>query len=282
MIRKAIIHHNASKKAARILKEEVKALLHKMGIQTADRQDKTLSRWGETKIPHITYSDRFGKVSFSMGSDAKRLMAFKDLFGRKKADLLITIGGDGTLLFYKGLYNLPVFSIGSHTSFLCQATGENWRERLLRVLKKQKKETHPMLEAKFGKYKTEPAMNEVCMKNPRHRMLRFLLSVGGKEYKFGADGVIFSTAIGSTGYAYSAGGKEFSKKGYYEIVPVAPHRRRFKPMLVSAGVPSYLKIISRYRHDVVDVVVDGQIIYEMGLNASLRIMKSNRTVTMLR
>jgi NAD kinase len=92
--------------------------------------------------------------------------------------------------------------------------------------------------------------------------------------------VIFSTALGSTGYAYSAGGKEFEEKGKYELIPVAPHRRRLKPMFASLTSPSELKILSRYKHDLVDVVIDGQIIYEMGLHASLIIRKAKRTVSL--
>ena len=282
MIKKVILHYNASKKAALELKDEIIAFLHGKGIGVIDKQNKALSKWGDTKIPHFKYSDRFSRITFRMGEDAKILMGFKDTLGKEEADMLITIGGDGTLLFYKGLYNTPIFSIGSKTSFLCQARMDNWKPRLLRALKGEKKETHPMLEAKFGTHVTEPAMNEICVKNPRHRMLRFSLKVNGNKYSFGADGVIFSTALGSSGYAYSAGGREFKNKRLIGVVPVAPHRRKFKPMIARMDSPAELKIHSRYRHDVVDVVVDGQIIYEMGLNASLIIRKGKRTVTMFK
>ncbi len=281
-IKKAIIHFNPSRKAAVETKDEVVEFLREHGVSAGLLQEKTLSHWGDTKIPHFKYSDKGKEEVFVIGPDARRLMNWKKLLSIVKADILITIGGDGTLLFYKGFYNIPIFAIGSHTSFLCQARVGNWRKALSRILKSQRKQEHPMLEARFGKYSTEPAMNEICVKNPRHRMLRFKLYVARKEYSFGADGVIFSTALGSTGYAYSAGGKEFKNEGKVQIVPVAPHRRAFKPMTVPLGQPLCLKTISRYKHDVVDVVVDGQIIYEMGLNASLEIRKSKRKVPMFR
>ncbi len=282
MIKRALIRYNTSKKSALLLREEVKAFLKKHGVIIVDKQDKFLSKWGESQIPHFTYYSRSKDSEYEIGDDAKYFMEYKDVSKKEEADLLITIGGDGTLLFYKGLYNMPVFAIGSQTSFLCNARKENWEPLLLKAIKNPKTIGHPMLEAKIGKYKTEPAMNEICVKNPRHRMLRFQLSLGEKEYTFGADGVIFSTPLGSTGYAYSAGGMEFSKKGYYEIVPVAPHRRRFKPMLVKDDVQAIVKIVSRYQHDVVDVVIDGQIIHEMGMNASIRICKSKRSVSLIR
>ncbi|MFH1471015.1 MAG: hypothetical protein ABIF01_04655 [Candidatus Micrarchaeota archaeon] len=282
MKKRAILHYNATKPAALRAKEEVAEFLSSNGFEVLDRHSKKLSTWGETKVPHFIYSDRFRKITYKMGEDARMLMGYKEILRKEKADLLVTIGGDGTLLFYKGLYNLPLFAIGSKTSFLCQARIDNWKPRLERALKNWKIDSSPMLEAKFGSYLTEAAMNEICVKNPRHRMLRFVIKVNGVNSYFGADGVIFSTAIGSSGYAYSAGGREFTNKRRIEIVPVAPHRRRFKPMLVGIDSPIELKILSRYKHDVVDVVIDGQIVYEMGLNASLIIRKSKRSVSMLK
>ncbi|MFH0818105.1 MAG: hypothetical protein V1909_05755 [Candidatus Micrarchaeota archaeon] len=281
-IRKAILHYNASKKEALEAKDEIIAFLTERGVEVEERHNKKLATWGESKIPHFKYSDRSSRASFKMGDDAKMLLQFKGRLTDENAGMLITLGGDGTLLFYKGLYNLPIFAIGSKTSYLCQARMDNWEPKLAYVLKNCETKKHPTLQAKFGAHLTEPAMNEICVKNPRHRMLRFVLKVKGKEYRFGADGVIFSTALGSSGYAYSAGGSEFVNSKNYELVPVAPHRRLLKPMFASIDAPAELKILSRYRHDVVDVVVDGQLIYEMGLNASLIVMKSKKEVSMFK
>ncbi|MFH1447550.1 MAG: hypothetical protein ABIG39_01695 [Candidatus Micrarchaeota archaeon] len=281
MIKRVLIRYNTSKRTALVLRGEVKDFLRGQGVTIVDRQDLLLSKWGESKIPHVTYYSRSAGSEFEIGDDAKYLVQYKDIARKEKADLLITIGGDGTLLFYKGFYDMPIFAIGSKTSFLCHATGKDWKSKLLKVIKNPKSEEHPMLVARIGRYKTEAAMNEICVKNPRHRMLRFELSIGKKKYLFGADGVIFSTSIGSSAYAYSAGGKQFSEKDFYEIVPVAPHRRSFKPMFIKDDIQTVLRIHSRYQHDVVDIVVDGQIIYEMGLNASLRICKSKRSVLMV-
>jgi NAD+ kinase len=281
-IERAILHYNSSKPNSLAVKNEIKRFLKEKGIKTVERQDLALSKWGDSHTPHFIYDERHAKVKFKMGAAAKRLLAYKTTLGEEAADLLITIGGDGTLLFYKWLHSVPIFAIGSHTSFLCQARTDNWKPRLARMLKNPKIESNPMLEANFGAHTTEPSMNEISVKNPKHRMLRILLKVGKKEFKFGADGVIFCTPLGSSGYAYSAGGKEFTSKNCFGIVPIAPNRRRFKPMLVPFGTPCELKVLSRYSHDMVDVVIDGQIIYEMGLNASLKIQKSKKQVMMLR
>jgi NAD+ kinase len=276
MIRKVVLHHNPSKKRAVQTRDRIIRFLRGRGVEVLGRQDGSMAKWGETRIPHFTYGDRCARAKFGIGEDAKRLMGLKDFQG-KDADMLLTIGGDGTMLFYKALYDLPIFAVGSRTSFLCQARMDNWKPVLSRVLGSPEVETNPMLEAGFGRHATEPAINEVCVKNPRHRMLTFRLRAGKRIFSFGADGVIFSTPLGSSGYAYSAGGKEFSTPGCIGIVPVAPHRRLFKPMLVRDDAPLSLRIVSRHRHELVDVVIDGQMIYRMGLKADLLIRKSGRS-----
>src|SRR3990167_2511343 len=48
--------------------------------------------------------------------------------------IIITVGGDGTVLFPKKYYGIPFFSIGSKTSFICQADFSNWKKKLARAI----------------------------------------------------------------------------------------------------------------------------------------------------
>ena len=59
--------------------------------------------------------------------------------------LVITVGGDGTVLFSKKHYGLPFFSIGSQTSFVCQANFSNWRKKLAAALRSHKLEERLLL-----------------------------------------------------------------------------------------------------------------------------------------
>ena len=53
---------------------------------------------------------------------------------QSKPQLLITVGGDGTVLFPKKYYGIPFFSIGSKTSFICQSDFSNWKKKRGRCL----------------------------------------------------------------------------------------------------------------------------------------------------
>ncbi len=160
---------------------------------------------------------------------------------RSSADLLITIGGDGTILHEKKHCEIPIFGIGSETSFVCQAQQHNWKQRLSKALKRPRLDSRTQLASWLNGKRLQDAMNEVFIRNSDYRVLAFDLRTNGKKFHFTADGVIFSTPTGSTAYAYSAGGAELKPHvRKYEIVGLAPYRRGFKPLVVNDHTESRL------------------------------------------
>ena len=175
----------------------------------------------------------------------------------KFAQMLITIGGGGTILYNKNRYKRPIWAIGSDTSFICQSNKKRWKKELAPLVKKGfAVEQHVMLAAKLDGRKLPDALNEVVVRSQHHRVLRIRLTVGRRAFRFSADGIIFTTPTGSTGYGYSAGGKEMkATEQHYQIVPIAPYRRAFKPMMVKKGTICRVELLNRCR---ADAVVDGQ------------------------
>ncbi|MBI5158703.1 NAD(+)/NADH kinase [Candidatus Micrarchaeota archaeon] len=199
----------------------------------------------------------------------------------REAELIVAIGGDGTVL-YKTHNNLgvPVFGIGSKRSFICQAIGDNWREKLTSALEKGKIEEKGMLDGQLNKREIEPCLNEYCVRSTGHRLLRFKLRVGGKEFEFRADGIIFSTPTGSTAYAYSAGGKELKEgSGNYEIVAIAPYRRTFEYEIVDEKIESELEI--ECEQDAM-LVVDGLFEHAVKNGSVLKVNKSKEKAKFLK
>ncbi|VVB56796.1 NAD kinase [uncultured archaeon] len=175
----------------------------------------------------------------------------------KHAQILITIGGDGTILYNKNRYKKPVWAIGSDTSFICQSNKKRW-----------KKELEPLLRGGFGTQKRlmlsstlngrrlPDALNEVVVRSQYHRVLELELSIGRRRMMFMADGLIFSTPTGSSAYAYSAGGREMKATARkWQIVPIAPYRRLFKPVALGEREVCRVRVVGRTR---ADAVVDGQ------------------------
>jgi len=196
------------------------------------------------------------------------------------ADLLITIGGDGTILREKRHCDLPIFGIGSESSFICQARRHDWRGRLSRALRRPRVEERMMLESTLNGRLLEDALNEVFIRNSDHRVLEFELRVNGRRFNFTADGVIFSTPTGSTAYAYSAGGRELRPNaGKYEIVGLAPYRRGFSPLVVPEGTRSTL-IVHTTRPAI--AVIDGQFGHRLKVGRNVLVVRrSPRCVKLL-
>ena len=173
------------------------------------------------------------------------------------AQMLITIGGDGTILYNKNRYKKPIWAIGSDTSFICQSNKKRWKKELGPLVRHGFSiEQHVMLTAKLDGKHLPDALNEVVVRSQHHRVLRIKLNVGRRTYRFSADGLIFTTPTGSTGYGYSAGGKEMrATERRYQVVPIAPYRRAFKPMIVPDTTICRVELLNRCR---ADAVVDGQ------------------------
>lgn len=170
--------------------------------------------------------------------------------------LIVTVGGDGTVLFSKKHYGKPFFSIGSKTSFICQADFSDWRKKLSRALSFPKLERRLLLEATLDGKKLPLSLNEIGIRNPEPRILSMHLQAGKRHFAFRADGVFFSTPTGSPAYCYSCGGKEMKKGEWrYQIVAIAPFRRLFRPTMASASLSCTLRISAP---DTAHLFIDGQ------------------------
>jgi len=200
----------------------------------------------------------------------------------ERGEVLITIGGDGTILYNKTFCSTPIFGIGTHTSFICQATRENWRKKLQRMLARgYDVERRAMLSCEFNGKKVADALNEFCVRSHCHRILEFELNAGKRTFYFSADGLIFATPTGSSAYAYSCGGEEIphhSRK--YVIAPIAPYRRAFSPLTVSDGATSRVLVFAECE---ADLIVDGQFVHKLKINRknTVKIYKSRKSVLLV-
>lgn len=152
-----------------------------------------------------------------------------------KADFTIVIGGDGTIFFNKKNLEGPVFGIGGERSFICACTKGNWEEALSAFITNPSTEERVTLSVKF-KGKEYRAINDAAILSREHEMLSISIGIEGQDCPFEGDGLIVSTPTGSTAYAYSSGGPVIEQTlPVFELVPVAPYKRLFDPMVVSSS-----------------------------------------------
>ena len=150
-------------------------------------------------------------------------------------DLLLTLGGDGTLLrgarFLAG-HPVPILGVNlGRLGFLTACTGEELERAVTRVAAGDCEiEERLALAATViddaGAVHQLRALNEVGLtKRGTARVLRLEVSVDGNLVgRYAADGVIVATPTGSTAYSLSAGGPiVFPTARSIVVTPVAPH-----------------------------------------------------------
>lgn len=173
---------------------------------------------------------------------AKELEHYLAKFGHaveeEGAEATICIGGDGTVLYsnHMGMIEGPVVGIGSESSYICQLTRHTPKEELIRLLESGKTVEVMTLKASING-KTQTAINDFVVHSKDYRVLHLEVTDNKGHYKFLGDGLIVSTALGSAGYAYSAGGEKLEpldrKIG---VVPICPYRRVFSPTVLREDV----------------------------------------------
>jgi len=187
----------------------------------------------------------------------------------KTCDLVIVVGGDGTLLGAAralAKYKVPVLGVNrGRLGFLTDITPEEIEARVGEVLGGQyMMETRFLLETSVTRQGAliggDDALNDVVIHPGRFvRMIEFELYIDGQfVYSQRSDGLIISTPTGSTAYALSGGGPIMHPKlDAIVIVPMNPHTLSSRPIVVDGN--SEIKILvgehnSAYPH----VTCDGQ------------------------
>lgn len=159
------------------------------------------------------------------------------------AELLITIGGDGTLLRGARIaypHDIPVLGIntgrlGFLTELELDGDGQT-RVELGRVLSnKLVIEERAVLEARFDGGRSCVALNDVVAhKGDASRIVTFCLELDGEHVaNLPADGVVVATPTGSTAYFLSAGGPIISPSvDAFGIAALLPHTLFARPLIV--------------------------------------------------
>lgn len=134
----------------------------------------------------------------------------------KGADIIISVGGDGTFLdaarhstekqLILGVNSDPSWSVGK----FCAANADNFEDFLLKTIDKPKYKKVYKVRVVFqneGKRLDVECINDVlvCHANPA-AMSRYTLSIGSVKEEQRSSGVWFASAAGSTGAIASAGG----------------------------------------------------------------------------
>jgi NAD+ kinase len=166
---------------------------------------------------------------------------------RGEFDLLIMAGGDGSVLRAGNLCaasRVPILGVNlGKLGFLIQVERDEWREYFDKLLNGEAwLENRMMIHAEHVRageiIGTWDALNEVVVgRGPVLRPVRLSAAVDGRHLtSYVADGLVASTATGSTAYALAAGGPILPPElRNMLLVPIAPHLSVDRAVVLAEG-----------------------------------------------
>ena len=204
----------------------------------------------------LVFANRKKPQASALKKEVERFLLAHGVSLSHHPQLVITIGGDGTVLYHKKHYGAPFFAIGSNTSFICQANFSNWKGKLSRALAHLQAEKRLMLSCSIDGRKMPLSLNEIGIRNPEPRVLSMHLEAGrnasggspsraarSRHFAFRADGILFCTPTGSPAYCFSCGGRQMKKgDARYQAVAISPFRRTFAPLVLARGARCTLRL----------------------------------------
>jgi NAD+ kinase len=171
-------------------------------------------------------------------------------------DLLITLGGDGTMLHAAHLVaalGTPILGIHmGRLGFLAEVRRDEWEQGLDRILAREYwLEERSMLRCRLCRESAAvgpwDALNEVVIgRSGISRVVRLATYVDqGYFTTYVADGLIVATATGSTAYALSAGGPILPPElRNMLLVPICPHLSLERTVVLDEGATVSIRVES--------------------------------------
>ena len=205
--------------------------------------------------------------------------------GLSACDLLIVLGGDGTILralhHFRGVVP-PVLGINvGSLGFLTGVSGEEWPQAVESIAAGNfKLSTRTLLRVELlradGPVETFTGLNDAVVSRGHHsQLIKVEVRIDGEELSvYHADGLIVATPTGSTAYSMSAGGPLLlPDSACLVITPICPHVLTNRSTVVSDTASLELRLVGPGPG--VTVNVDGQEIRDFGAGDVLRISRAS-------
>ncbi|MCC5791478.1 MAG: NAD(+) kinase [Legionellaceae bacterium] len=175
----------------------------------------------------------------------------------KKLDLIVVVGGDGSLLSAARMaikVNVPVIGINrGRLGFLTDILPQSLEQQLLAVLQGQYQEEHRfLLQSRLsgdanGFFRGDALNDVVLSRGNETHLIEFEVFINQQFVcRYRSDGLIVSTPTGSTAYALSAGGPIMHPQlNALLLVPMFSHSLSSRPLVVDGDAQIELVISER-------------------------------------
>lgn len=226
--------------------------------------------------------------TFKKSSKKRNIKTYSKKYLNSNCDLVIAIGGDGTMLSCSRLYGLeaiPILGINlGKLGFLTDIAPNELTTKLQEVLSgKYTLDKRFFLETTIkGDRKRHIALNEVVIHSGAiAQLIEYDLFIDNVfVFRQKADGIIISSPTGSTAYSLSGGGPIVHPSlDAISIVPMFPHSLSSSPLVVNAK--SHIRIVTVGKKNKTSLSFDSHNSLNMPGENEINISKSSSVLNLL-
>ena len=258
-ISKVIIVANLRKDGAAILIDEISSYLKDLGIEVV-----VFSYSGKTEIPEL-----------------------------ETADLVFSLGGDGTVLFSSRIVesmSIPILAVNiGDFGFITEISKQEWKSAFTKYQNGQLNLSRRvmikvMVERDGISVAFHKGLNDaVISSNGIPNIIKLNLQINETNLgKYRADGIIVATPTGSTAYSISAGGPILDPEMEALIInPICPFTLSNRPIVVSGNEVIHITVEEGQRADVI-LSVDGQDAYPLKAGDQIIVERSQTKALLIR
>jgi len=214
----------------------------------------------------------------------------------KEVDMVVVLGGDGTLLSMADCIGaagsgIPMLGVNfGSLGFLTEVTLPELYPSLDAALSgrapiEERMMLHSTSIRNGATYADHIALNDVVVtKGARSRMIDLSVWVGDEFItRVKADGLIVATPTGSTAYNLAAGGPIVQPTlDAFLLTPIAPHTLTNRPIVIPASSPVRVQPNIEDEREELYVTFDGQAGFPLQAGDEIRICRADRTLRLIR
>lgn len=229
------------------------------------------------------------KIDFIISDELKQYFPKYDSYPTKKfdgLDILITVGGDGTILAIAEQCmdcGVPILGVNKGTlGFMAEIELGSLR-RILEILKegKYKIDRRSLICVEYGD-EVYFALNEAIVHRSDTKMITVDVKIEDQLVdKYACDGFIVCTPTGSTAYSLSAGGPIMSPSANAMcLTPINSHSLHTRPVVIGGGESVEISVCRAYED--ATLIVDGFEKTKLAMNKTIKFHKSDKTLNFVR
>ncbi|RLF43192.1 MAG: sugar kinase [Thermoplasmata archaeon] len=197
----------------------------------------------------------------------------------KRSDIVVTVGGDGTILYALEKIEKPIFAINcSAMGFLTEVDAKFAKSGIEKILKGEYNvEERDRLKVFLNRRRLQDASNEITLQTANvAKIIEFSVSVDDELVdRMKADGIIVATPTGATGYALSVGGPIVDPSVSASIIaPIAPFKLSSRPWIVPIDKKICIDLLENSKE--AKLVIDGRNSYDVAPGDRVCVTRSEK------